>query len=181
MLIRKMLFFITMCSLCSCSDPRDEREKVRDRIFVEYAKKMKSKNLFVAGLGGGCTKDNKTNCIGVTFDYPFVLDIDTSRRLIVESTETLLDLINSDVSNAQFFENFPAQVDIIMISIIGQAPDNGCDYIRSVSVIKGKVSYNTDDPTGKIMPYLNVHEESYEEAKKILSNEIDFLGAKSGR
>jgi|GEM_PF-1314320 len=181
MLIRQLLFFITMCFLYGCSDPRSEREKVRDKIFVQFLKQMNNKNLYAAGLGGGCTTDEKTNLLDVTFDYPFVLDIDTSRRLIVESTETLLDLINSDVSNAQFFENFPAQVDIIMISIIGQAPDNGCDYIRSVSVIKGKVSYNTDDPTGKIMPYLKVHKETYEEAKKILSNEIDFLGAKSGR
>jgi hypothetical protein len=172
MLIRKILFFITMCFLYGCSDPRSEREKVRDHILMQFTKKMKSKELYAAGIGSGCSKDGKDNInlLDITFDYPYVLDIYASRKLIVESTEILLGLINSDPDHAQFFENFPARADIIMISIIGQAPNNGCDYIRSVSLIKGKVSYNTDDPTGKVMPYLNVHEETYEEAKRILGD-----------
>jgi len=172
-LTHTILAIITMCSLYSCSDPRDEREKVRDRIFVEYAKKMKSKDLFVAGLGGGCTKDNKTNCIEVTFDYPFILNIDTSRKLIVESTETLLNLIKSDPANEKFYESFPPNIDILMISIIGQKGAIECDYIRSVDLMKGKVSYETDDHTSKVMRLIVVHEETYEEAKKILSGDMN--------
>jgi len=171
MLIRTILAIVMMSSLFDFIDPRSEREKMRDRIFMEFTKKMKSKHLYAAGLGGGCTKDDKTNLMGVTFVYPYVLDIKTSRKLIVESTETLLDLINSDPAHAHFFENFPAQVDILMVSIIGEAPDCGSDYIRTVGVIKGEVSYDTDDPTRKVMPFLNVHEETYEEAKKVLANE----------
>jgi hypothetical protein len=175
MLTRTILAIVTICFLYGCSDSRREREKVRDHILMQFKKQMKGKELYAVGIGSGCSKDgkNKINLLDITFVYPYVLDIKTSRNLIVESTETLLDLINSDPTHAQFFENFPAQANILMVSIIGEASDCGCDYIRTVGVIKGEVSYDTDDPTGKVMPYLNVHEETYEEAKKMLSNEID--------
>jgi hypothetical protein len=169
----QLLYILIMSSLFSFVDPRSEREKVRDKIFSQFVKQMKTKNLYAAGLGGGCTIDDKTNLLDVTFDYPFVLDINTSRKLIVESTETLLNLINSDLTNEKFYESFPAQVDIIMITIIGQKSEIECDYIRSVDVIKGKVYYDTDDRTSKVMRLIVVHEETYEEAKKILSGDMN--------
>ena len=171
MLLRSFLCSLVLCFLYGCSDPRSEREKVRDRILVQFSKQMQKKGLYAAGLGGGCSISKKINLMDVTFDYYNVMNIESARRLIVESANALLTLINSDTSNEVYFEEFPARVDILLISIIGQIPDSKRDYIGSVSVIKGKVYYCTDDPTGKVMPFLDVHKETFEEAKSLLSQE----------
>jgi len=168
-LLRLVLCSLILCFLSGCSDPRCEREKVRDRILIQFSKQMQKKGLYAAGLGGGCTINKKINLIDVSFDYDEVMDLDSARKLIVESTKHLLDLINSDGNIKEYFEVFPVDVDILSISIMGQIPDSSRDYIRLVFVLKGIVYYYTDDPAGKVMPFLDVHEETFEEAKKIVS------------
>ena len=168
MIFRMVLYCLLSCFLYCCSDPRSEREKVRDHVLVQFSRQMQKKNLYAAGLGGGYSINNKINLMDVTFNYYEVMDIETARTLIVESTNELLDLINIDIKNKEFFEVFPTNVDTLSISIIGQMPESSRDYIRLVSVIKGRVYYCTDDPTRKIMPFIDVHEETFEEAKNIL-------------
>ena len=168
-----LVIFICL-ALFGCSDPRSEREKLRDLTLNQLAKEMQKKNLYAVGSGGGCTRDKKINLISIVFHYKQVLSIETARKLMVESADTLLTLINSNPSSKEYFEVFPPPVDVICICITGitPSPENASE-IRGILLIKGKLYYNVEDksPLPRPGPVLMVHEETYEEAKNILSNE----------
>ena len=178
-------FIICICFFCflfGCNDPRSEREKLRDSILNQLAKQMQKKGLIAIGSGGGCTLDKKINLISMTFTYQKVMNMPEARELIVECIQTLLDLMNANPDNNQYFEKFPATEDIMLISILGQTCPTDLQCVEVVKIIKGTIYYNINHPLphlGHI--YLTLKEESLEEAQKILKSgsneEILFPGS----
>jgi len=163
-----------MFSILSCQDPRSEREKTRDRILAKFARKMESKGFRMVGSGGGINHEvKKINLISATFKYNgIMMEIESARCLIVESGHILLDLINSDVKNGQFFDLFPAPSNILEIGIIGKYPeDKKTEYIEVVSLLNDSVYYLTDTIRPKKGPYTTVHEESFQKAQAIVNKE----------
>lgn len=167
-----MLYIFFSACLFGCSDTRDDCDRISDRILSQLAKQMRKHNLYAIGSGGGCTLDNKINLISMVFKYDNILCINFARRLIVESTDALLQLVNSNPDNKEYFEIFPISDAEIYISIIGALPlDNNPDDISGVKIVKGRIRYTIDNfnpPPKKDGPLLTVHSETFEEAKKIL-------------
>lgn len=161
------MFCIFSCFFCGCEDPRSATDKIREEIISQFEKEMKKKDLYAVGTGGGC-KDEKINLITVSFDYPAVMDLQLSRELIVTSLNVLIRIVNSNPRYSEHFEKYPVSIDIIHLCVVGRKSEKvEKNYVRTVSNFKGIINYRVETP--KIGPYKTVHEETYEEAKKIVS------------
>jgi len=135
---------------------------------------MCREGLAAAGKGGGYSRDEKVNLIGITFDANQVMDMTVARDLIVKSITVLLDIINSNPKNKEYFEVFPVTAHITDNKIIGgvpQTPPVPDGYIWSVSAKEGKISYYTRDPYERFGPRFDVHEETFEEAQRIVNQQ----------
>lgn len=164
-LIICFLFF----SLSGCKDSRSEIDKISDHFLCQLAKQMRTKGLIAIGSGGGCTIDKKINLISMTFEFKNILTLDQARQLLVESVQALLILMNEDPSKKKYFESFPVSEKIISISIFGEECPNDLECIDAVSIIKGKVYYYANNPMIRYSPYLDLKEETFEEAQKIVA------------
>jgi len=168
MILRMLLLGLIICCSYSCSDSRSSRDKWSDKILVAFAKNMKGKGLSAAGIGGGCTLQNKINLMSVTFDYEKVMTLEEARELIVECSNELLRMVNSDPEAAQYFENFPIEVDILGVGIIGKTSESENDNIKFVFTKNDRIVFIIDDgKKGGTKP--NDYEESFAEAQEIIA------------
>jgi hypothetical protein len=177
MISRLIIFICACCFFFGCSDSRSITDMVSDRILCQLAKEMKKKGLIAIGSGGGCTIDKKINDISMTFAYGKVLSLNHARELMVESIQILLKLINSNPDNKQYFEHFPAPVEIIVISILSEPCPTDPECVEAVSILKGKIYYDVNHPIPHIAPYLTLKEESFEEALKIVESRSSLANA----
>ena len=157
---------------CSCSlyHGRSKIDRVSDRILNQFAKKMnKEEGLYTVGFGGG-QEDGKISLIEISFKIDQVLTLEEGRKLIVNSINELLDIINNNPKNEQFFKEFPASSEIVWISIFGSPPKNlNSNQIEVVSFRGSSIAYRKEGPNGRYAPYVEVHEETFEEAERALS------------
>lgn len=164
-----IIYICFFCSLVGCHDPRSTCDKVSDHILNQLAKQMQKKGLIAIGSGGGCTLDKKINLISMTFTYQKVMSMPEARELIVECIQTLIDLMNANPDNKQYFEKFPATEDIMLISILGQQCPTDLQCVEVVKIIKGTIYYNINHPLPQLGDiYLTLKEETFVEAQKIL-------------
>lgn len=170
MILRLILLNFFGLLFIGCVDPKSEREKYSHHIIAEFAKQMQKDDLYVAGYGGGCTVEKKTNLVDVSFDYDGIMNIESSRALIVACINNLLNIINSNLESKNYFVKFPVTIELINVSIIGRSQNNMNNYIKMVMVLKDRVYYYIDDPEKKIMPFMKVHEETFEEAERNSKN-----------
>ena len=149
---------------------RSKREIRRDRLLNQFAKKMnKEEGLYTVGFGGG-QEDGKISLIEISFKIDQVLTLEEGRKLIVNSINELLDIINNNSKNEQFFKEFPASSEIVWISIFGSPPKNlNSNQIEVVSFRGSSIAYRKEGPNGRYAPYIEVHEETFEEAERALS------------
>lgn len=172
MISKLIIYLCFFCFLLGCQDPRSEREKVRDRILNQLAKQMQKKGLIAIGSGGGCTLDRKINLISMVFTYQKVMNMPEARELIVECIQTLLNLMNANPDNKQYFEKFPATENIMSIAILGQKCQTDLNCVEVVNIIKGTIYYNIYHPFPEFREiYLTLKKESFEEAQKILASD----------
>ncbi|MCH9626361.1 MAG: hypothetical protein S4CHLAM123_15580 [Chlamydiales bacterium] len=169
------VILVLLLFICGCSDSRSECDKISGRILSQLAKQMRKENLRAVGSGGGCTTDKKINLVSMVFNYEKILDINTARSLIVKSAETLLNLISAHAEYENAFETFLNPIDIMYICIIGETPEgNNSKEIGGLQLIKGKIYYLIDNYKPfprEDGPLLTVHEETFEEAKRILEDQ----------
>lgn len=165
----RIIFYIFFALITNgCLEQRSESDKISDKIISQFVKKMKKKGLHAAGVGGGCTRDHKINLVDVTFDYHGLMDISHARVMIVDCTNELLEIINSNPKNVKYFVEFPVKVNLISTAIIGLSPDlQNNNYIKIVDNLNGNILYGTEHKK----PFLIIHEETFEEAQKIVSQE----------
>lgn len=172
MLYRFAVLIVLFALASGCNDTRCKPDKVSGRILAQFSKQMQKKGLSAVGKGGGCSRDTKIYLISITLDYYEEMDIQSARRLIVESTQTLLNLINSDPKNKEYFEQFPAKVNTVFLAIIGQPQKNiNSDYIFIVDIINGILYYKIDIEKSPSSPFTTIHQETFEEAQRILAEQ----------
>jgi hypothetical protein len=166
-----LLFFVFFISYVDAGGP-SEMDRVSDNLIIKLSKKVKKEGLLLVGIGGACTIDEKISSIDGIFNYSEVLDIETGRKLIVDCTTLLLELINSDPKNKLYFEKFPADPAVIYIAIHGQKPHepNG-QFINIAKIIKSQIYYKIIPSVPQFPLFITAHEESFEDAKAILSKQ----------
>jgi len=167
--------------LCSCNnDPLAKYEKMADNATAEHAKKQfQDHRMRVWSTGGGsASAGNRYTHLSITFRTREALDIDTSRKLIVDGVEDYLRRINSREELRPQLVKYPFDSTNIMYKIYvvdnegtsiefseGVTEDNKITY---VSMDLGKIAYLIRVPGNK--PLIALHEETFDEAAEIVHN-----------
>jgi hypothetical protein len=142
-----------------------ELDYTSNQVIVDFAKKMQKKELHACGLGGREDK-GKVMDFEVVFQYGKVLDIPTARGLIVETILLFVDEINNNEAVRKYLHHYPFTPHDVIVAILpdcSSSDEEDSDFVRTSAQL-GRISYY-----GKKNPYVDLHEETFEEARKILN------------
>lgn len=148
--------------------------KLAHEITEKTAKKLKEqKGLSLAGTGGQMMNDIQMMMMG--FNFYKVVDIETARQLLTDSVQEYLSAINSNEKIRPYLHNYPFTPKNVEIVIYFYNPDrskvpNGKINIAEAS--RDEIIYYIDYPEKHTIK--TIHEETYEEALKLVNNETNF-------
>lgn len=164
------LFLLLSLFFYSCTRPSPE-QKTGYAVINSYSKELcNSSVLRVIGKGGSFNDGIKVLEIFCSSDEE--LDIDSTRKILVPSVEGFVKKINSDSQVLKYLNHYPFTFRDVYFSIIFSCEDNIPTNKRIVSHVQiknGNISYRYYDTEKKHLMLL--HEESYEEALRMLSKE----------
>lgn len=139
-----------------------------NQVIVDFAKKMQKKDLHACGIGGREDK-GKVMDFDVTFQYGKPLDILAARKLIVETILLFVQEINNNEAVRKYLYHYPFTSEDVIVAILPDcsklSTEEDVDFVR-VSAHLGQISYY-----GKENPYVDLHEETFAEAKQTLNIE----------
>jgi len=161
-------------SLYSCYTP-PPHVKAGDLIISKFVTQSRREhNLFLLGSGGAFLDDLK--------EFDFLLssydkiDIDEARRLIIERSHSLLDLINSDENVQPYLNKTPfdyKDIQVIIIFVEREEPTLFVSppFVAGVYFAHGMVRYVYYDPCTEKLETLQ--SEPYQRAIGILEHQRD--------
>lgn len=170
MMINSMYFLAFLSLLFGKNkDPYESNLRlVLNRYCVETVKENK---LSVMGSGSGIEVDG-TETWGFTFIHRDKVNLSEARRLYVNLIENLIARVNNDPNMQVFLKTKPFSSRNTDIGLVFGQKDNSfiCKpYIGYVKLINGIINYSVSE-TG-ISRLEDIHEESYEEALRIVREE----------
>jgi len=168
--MRLLLTLGILFYLCGCDILTKDYEKIADKITARTAAKLKlEKDLFLIGTGGGMMDDIKL--MGMYFNYYKPIDMQSARELLVYAVEEYLSSINSSEAVRPYLHNYPFTAKNIELVIYFYKPDRSFVELEKLSIIaanEGRVEYEINHSEKRILK--TIHEETYEEALKIVSS-----------
>ena len=173
--------FISTDKILKKNYVRDEDySKTANKVTREVARKLKQeKGLHCAGKGGAMMSDIQE--MALSFDLFQEVDLSEARELLVYATTEYLNAINQSREVRPYLHNYPFLPENVKIMIWIHKPDGHDVPIGSIdfmSSVNGRLIYKM---TTSIQPYSNkkIHEETYEEALKILKDQEDASQTKA--
>lgn len=168
MKIKPFLFFFLICGCMSSKDPfDDERMRVTHSALRKFSKAMALKGYEAVGIGEGIDHETgKQNYLKVVFNVEALPNIDYARRIEVQSLQDFLYFINSEDGIQKYLVEYPFKIKFIKVSFISKDLQNG---LSSVSNFENEIRYRKYKLDESIGPSDVVHEETFEEALKILT------------
>ena len=173
MIIKYLFLFLPLSILYSCTEPspemhfRRERDKRIHHILRDFKGAMRTKGFHAAGIGEGVDHNTgKQNYLKVVFDIEKLPDIDFARKIEVETLQEFLHYINLEEGIQDYVAEYPFPLKFVRIVFISQRPGEG---LFSVANFEEELYYDKDDPDKPIGPSIEVHQESYEDAVRILA------------
>ena len=158
----------------------EDYEKIADRVTREVARKLKKeKGLHCAGKGGGMMSDIQE--MALSFQFFHEVDLTEARELLVYATTEYLNAINGSKEVRPYLHNYPFKVENIEIMIWIKKSDGrdvASNQIAFLSTVKGILSYALPRERGVLSRKI-LHEETYEEALKILKDQEDASQTKA--
>jgi hypothetical protein len=163
------LFFVYSCAEQSQETLfKRERDKRVHNALSGFTTAMLKKGIYAVGLGEGIDHSNgKQNYIGVTFNIEKLPSVDFARKIEVETIQECLRYINHEEGIKDYIAEYPYPLKFIRIGFISHHPQEG---LFSVSNCENELIYRKDGPE-QPGPSIIVHEESYEEAVRILAEQ----------
>ena len=164
LLLILILFFFS----CNNSHNIPEKDKIENKIIFQTAKKLKEeKNLSFAGFGGSAVKGNEY--LSIDFNYFELLDIEQARNLIIQIAQLFLKNLNS---NEYLQKNNESPYEIKNLDIRIFCYDSGYSdpsppNLSLVDLRKNMCTYYQNISE----KFEIIHEESYEEALKLVTKE----------
>lgn len=162
-----LFLFLFFQVACYSSDKVDLSYKIMNSYA---AKQKKERNLRLSCIGGSWPTD--IHVLDVDFDTNLYVDVPQARKLIVPCIKEFLDQINSDKQIRPYLHDYPSTVKNIGLGISFSNKKTGrCityPYIAYVFTLKGKIYYNYYSNSEAWTPLEDAHEESYEEALRIV-------------
>ena len=166
-LVLFLLLFSTLYASTEETDFSKERRRVIHLVLRKFKQAMQAKGLNAAGIGEGIDHNNdKQNYLKVVFDIDKLPDVDFARRLEVETLQEFLHYINSQEDVQDYLAEYPFPLKFIHIGFISRHPEEG---LFSVSNNREKLRYTKNNPANPLGPLIEVHEESYGDAVRILA------------
>ena len=152
---------------------RDEDyEKIADGITYRVEKKLKTTpGLHCIGTGGGMM--NHIRMMAMSFQLFREVDLPEARRILVSVTTEYLKEINDSKRVRPYLKEYPFRVENIEIMIFIRKENNddvGPNQINYMSANRGLLKYCLPDKPGSYVEQI-LHEETYEEALKIVREE----------
>ncbi len=162
---------ILLCSSFFWSSSEPNYVKEADETTAKIIKKIsKETDLIPVGTGGGMMYGIRK--MSISFYYYKEVDMMTARKLLVYCVEEYLAAINSNKKVRPYLVNYPFTEKNIEINIFFFKPDRRnlpSGKITIACSTEGAVKFKTDNPDGYKLDTL--HRESYEESKKLISQE----------
>jgi len=159
-------------------------QDLSDEIIVEHRNAvLKPRQLPIYAIGGGNDGDIRTINLGVLVKKP--LTIEEGRRLVVSLGEDLIKRYNSSQKIRPLLKNYPYTPNNLTYTIscmkngdicVLQDPQHPENEISHISMFRGKKIYYSVNLSNACTPLKRIHEETYEEAKKILAEENNKSG-----
>lgn len=179
--MKKILILITLCfAIIGCSstpkDPYITKEDIAiDEILDNYAMWVE-KNYGIYPLGTTVGMPNGVlRIMGVHFQSYKVMSKQEAREIIVNSSQKLLSMINSEAILQNCLVTHPLKIKNINMRIFIKDVDNNgtiCDpLINIVRLDDGYLEYLTVNEINDIPNIVSLSEESYEEAVEALNNQ----------
>jgi len=144
-------------------------ELLANRVIKQTAEQLRSeKDLRAIGTVGQMMGD--IQLLGVEFFYYHLVNLSEARELLVYASRVFLNNINENKEVRPYLHNYPfteknIEVKIWMHQPDGKEPPQG--DIEVVSLRNGKMLYRLTAPS-QFAPWPVLHEETYEEALKIV-------------
>ncbi len=166
----KLSIFLLLLLLSSCFENQNEYMRYANRVTNEVINILIQRhNLEAIQFGGGSMRE----CIqdlSLTFEIERPKTKEELRRIMVDSLETFLNVINNDKQVRPYLITYPFTLRQIHLTIYVRDKDkNYALYpeINSVSLFKKGITYETCDQECNLTEFV----ETYEEAKKIIKSE----------
>src|SRR3990167_143123 len=165
----KSLLFSNSFDITPYKGAYSKKELIANTITQTTAKKLLTQqNLHLVGTGVGII--NEIEMLGMDFHYAQEVDLSTARNLLIVAIQSYLNEINQNKEIRHYLKNYPFTVNNIEIGIYVHRPDGSKvpkDKLYYLSAINGMLYYYLDEP--KTYSRITLHQETYEEALKILN------------
>lgn len=149
------------------------RDKVKYRFMSREASKIGKKyQMHLCGVGGGAVEEGIWLMSSHFQRDGELLTEQAARELIINFLNDYLSAVNSDEELRPYLKVYPfgpKNIDLAIYNYDLKGDDIYHPYIGTVSAVKGKISYLTDDENNKFK-YKSEKDETYEEAVAILGN-----------
>ena len=177
-LICIIILNLTLLMMSFKYDYKNEPKYVHlaDNIINKTANELKKeKRLHLIGHGGSMMYDVKK--LGISFVSIDEITIEEGRKLIQYCAQKLLSNINSNKQIRPYLNTVPFEVKDIDVAISFRERDTEKNYsIDFISMHYGKIIYDISDKEEVLK---TIHEETYEEALKIVESEKSNKETKS--
>lgn len=163
-----ILLIISIFIIVSCAKKNSKQSQIAHKIIDNFSVKMKKEHyLNLQGKGLGFSKG--MNLFLVRYKIHKKINLEQARNLIVNCSQTLLAMINSNIELRPFLSNYPYNnnnLDII-ITFYDELDERAAfPNLAFISVGEGKIYYDFYDTLKQ--DFVPSHRESYEEALKIV-------------
>ncbi len=158
---------LSCCEIPNHTSPR--YVKLSDEVLYQTAQQLeKEKDLLAIGTGGQMMGD--IQLARISFQYFHLVNLEESRELLTYAIQTFLKNINENKKIRPYLHTYPfttknIEVTIWIYQADGKYPPQG--NIQCLELENGILKYELLAPT-KFADWPILHEETYEEALKIL-------------
>lgn len=171
-MVKRMKFVLSLLAVlvisgCDSSHihyPPSRKESLANQVTNEaFVQLKKEKKLHPFGMGGQMMDQIKK--LTWAFLYYEELNIEDARRLLIESGDVILGIVNRNDEIIPYLQNYPFKPENVQIEIYLKKPD-GSDFSHDklcvITMRRGVLDYSATNPETDRL--LTVLEESYEEA-----------------
>lgn len=174
-----LIVFVLFMYIAYINQP-DEKNDLKQKMIYEFSKEqLKKRNLRLSAMGSGSSKvKDKFNLLIVDFETKNEITIAAGRRLLIEISKEFLENINQNKELEKHLFPYPFNIKGIEMDLSVSDPINTYKYYPEMEN-ENKISYLfLHDGVIRYYIYITengerqkVHQETYEEALKILEKE----------
>ena len=173
--MKTVLFVSLLLIVSSCGAGRPiGKTTIAHNIRAEVAKKIEEETgLSLMGTGGGMMR--QIQMMALSFQCHDQLTIDQARELLIYCSEKFLSEVNSNEQVKPYLQNYPFRAKNIEIRIFIRESDEHPAREGSLAIatsVDGRLDY--DVRQSGLPPLKTIHEETYEQALRILSERHPF-------